>query len=175
MIGNTRAEVRHHFTAVPEKVFAAFAEPHLIIRWMSPSPEITLSVLQFDFRVGGTYRFAYHLPEGKTVIIGGIYRSIEPPSRIVFSWIIEPPDEHAGIDSEVTVTITPDSSGTELLIRHEKLTRADAILRHAEGWRGALMQLAELLDGLTRAFVQTLPRKVPGAKSARIKRKTTKK
>jgi hypothetical protein len=34
---------------------------------------------------------------------------------------------------------------------------------------------AKALLKLTRAFVQTLPRKVPGAKSARIKRKTTKK
>ena len=142
MTGKTRAEVRHRFAAAPEKVFAAFAEPRLIGRWLSPSPEITLTVLQFDFRVGGAYRFAYHLPDGKTVIVGGAYRSIVPPSAIVFSWVIEPPDEHAGIESEVTVTITPDSGGTELLIRHEKLTRADAVLRHAEGWRGAMDQLA---------------------------------
>jgi uncharacterized protein YndB with AHSA1/START domain len=147
MTGKTHAEVRHRFAAAPEKIFAAFAEPRLIIRWLTPSPETTLTVLQFDFRVGGTYRFAYHLPDGKTVIIGGVYRSIEPPSGIVFSWIIEPPDEHAGIDSEVTVTITPDGGSTELLIRHQKLTAVGAAPRHAEGWRGALMQLAELLDG----------------------------
>ena len=60
--------------------------------------------------------------------------------------IIEPPDEHAGIESEVTVTITPADGGTELLIRHEKLTRPGAVLRHAEGWRGAVDQLAALLD-----------------------------
>jgi uncharacterized protein YndB with AHSA1/START domain len=102
--------------------------------------------LQFDFRVGGTYRFAYHLPGGETVIVGGAYRSIEPPSKIIFSWIIEPPDEHAGIESEVTVTITPDGNGTELLIRHEKLMRVDAVARHAEGWRGALDQLAVLVE-----------------------------
>jgi uncharacterized protein YndB with AHSA1/START domain len=146
MTDKTHAEVRHRFAVAPEKVFAAFSEARLIGRWLSPSPEIKLTLLQFDFRAGGTYRFAYHLPDGKTVIVGGVYRSIEPPSAIVFSWIIEPPDEHAGIESEVTVTITPDGGGTELLIRHEKLTRADAVLRHAEGWRGAVDQLAQLLD-----------------------------
>ena len=151
MTGKTRAEVHRHFAAAPEKVFAAFAEARLISRWLSPSPEITLTLLQFDFRVGGTYRFAYHLPGGETVIVGGAYRSIEPPSKIVFSWVIEPPDEHAGIESEVTVTITPDRGGTELLIRHEKFTRTDAVVRHAEGWRGALDQLAGLLE------VQGLP------------------
>jgi uncharacterized protein YndB with AHSA1/START domain len=93
---------------------------------------------------------AYHLPEGGTVIVGGAYRSIEPPSRIVFSWVIEPPDEHAGIDSEVTITITPDPGGSELLIRHEKLTRIGATARHAEGWGGALDQLAMLLETQVR-------------------------
>jgi uncharacterized protein YndB with AHSA1/START domain len=146
MTGKAHAEVRRRFAAAPGKVFAAFSEARLIGQWLSPSPAITLTLLQFDFRVGGAYRFAYHLPDGKTVVVGGVYRSIEPPSTIVFSWIIEPPDEHAGIESEVTVTITPDGGGTELLIRHGKLTRADAALRHAEGWRGAVDQLAELLD-----------------------------
>jgi uncharacterized protein YndB with AHSA1/START domain len=147
MTGKAHAEVRRRFAAAPEKIFAAFAEAHLISRWLSPSPEITLTLLQFDFRVGGTYRFAYHLPGGETVIVGGAYRSIEPPSKIVFSWIIEPPDEHAGIESEVTVTITPDDGGTELVICHEKLMRVDATDRHAEGWRGALDRLAVLLEG----------------------------
>ena len=70
---------------------------------------------------------------------------IKPPSRLVFSWIIEPPDEHAGIQSEVTVAIMPDGIGCELVIRHERLGRTDAIERHAAGWRGVVDQLTELL------------------------------
>jgi uncharacterized protein YndB with AHSA1/START domain len=53
---------------------------------------------------------------GETVIVGGVYRVIVPPAKIVFSWVVEPPDEQAGIESEVTVT--PDGTGAELLIRH---------------------------------------------------------
>jgi len=140
------AEVRRRFAAAPERVFSAFAEANLVGRWLSPSPEITLTLLQLDFRVGGGYRFAYRMPAGDTVIVGGAYRSIEPPSKIVFSWIIEPPDEHAGIESEVTITITPYGGGAELLIRHEKFAGADAVLRHVEGWRGALDQLSALLE-----------------------------
>src|SRR5262245_64856312 len=98
-------ELRRRLAATPQKVFAAFAEARLVSRWLTPSPEISLTVLQFDFREGGAYRFAYGLPDGRTVTIGGRYRAIEPPSTIVFSWIIEPPDEHPGIDSLVTVSI----------------------------------------------------------------------
>ena len=140
-----RVEVRRRFAAGPERVFAAFAEARLVGRWLSPSPEITLTLLQFDFREGGGYRFAYDFPGGRTVVAGR-YRSIEPPSKIVFSWTIEPPDEHAGIESEVTVTIRRDGAETELVIHHEKLTRAGAAARHDQGWRGALEQLAEMLE-----------------------------
>jgi uncharacterized protein YndB with AHSA1/START domain len=138
--------VRRHFAATADQVFAAFATKELVAQWLSPSPDIAVTVLGFDFREGGAYRLAYQVPGGTTVIVGGSYRSIRPPSTIVFSWIIEPPDEHAGIQSEVRVTITPQGAGTELVIRHEKLARSDAVTRHAEGWRGALDRLSTILD-----------------------------
>jgi uncharacterized protein YndB with AHSA1/START domain len=138
-------ELRRYLAAAPQKVFAAFAEAGLVARWLTPAPDITLTLLEFDFREGGTYRFAYTLPHGGTVIVGGTYRLIEPPKRIVFTWIIEPPDEHAGIESEVTISITPESGGTELVIQHKRLSRADARARHAEGWRGAMDRLTKIL------------------------------
>ena len=145
IVDETPVMVRRHLLATPQNVFAAFSEPRLVSRWLTPSPDITLTLLQFDFRQGGAYRFAYGLPDRHTVIVGGSYRVIDPPLRIVFSWIIEPPDEHAGIESLVTVTITPEGTGSKLVILHEKLTRPDAVARHALGWRGALDRLPALL------------------------------
>ena len=144
---NRGVEVRRFLRAAPERVFAAFADARTVARWLTPSPEISLTVLAFDFRVGGSYRFAYHVPGVLTpMVVGGAYSAIERPSRIVFSWLIEPPDEHAGIVSQVTVTITPETNGSRLVIQHERWTRPDAETRHAAGWEGALDRLVTLLS-----------------------------
>lgn len=139
------AEVRRRLSAPPDKVFAAFSDPALVTRWLSPSPDVRLTVLRFEFRVGGAYRYAYEVPGVGTMRVNGIYRVIDPPLKIVFTWNIEPPDVHAGTASEVTVSLTPDGAGTVLLIQHVRLTMPGAADRHADGWRGALDHLAALL------------------------------
>jgi uncharacterized protein YndB with AHSA1/START domain len=142
------AEVRRHLAAAPSRVFAAFADASLVNRWLTPSPDVALRVLEFDFRVGGSYRFAYEVPGRPTMVVNGQYRRIEPPETIVFTWNIEPPDEHAGVRSEVTVTLTARGAGTDLRIRHARLTLPGACERHEAGWRGAFDHLVALLPEL---------------------------
>jgi uncharacterized protein YndB with AHSA1/START domain len=143
-----RAEVRRRLSASAERVFAAFADAELVARWLTPSPDVKLTVLGFDFRVGGAYRFAYDTPDGQRMLVGGTFRSIERPVRLVFSWLIDPPDVHAGIASEVTVNITPLGAETDLVIQHDRLERDDAVIRHAEGWAGALARLDRLVTSV---------------------------
>ena len=142
---DTTAEVRRLLSAAPARVFAAFADAALLCQWLTPSPEVALRVLELDFRVGGAYRFAYDVPDRGTMHVNGLYRAIERPSLIVFTWNIEPPDEHAGVRSEVTVTLTAKGSGTDLRIRHAQLTLPGACERHTAGWTGALEHLSVML------------------------------
>jgi uncharacterized protein YndB with AHSA1/START domain len=142
---NERAEVRRHLAAAPARVFAAFANAEVVAQWLTPAPDVKLTVLELDFREGGRYRFAYDTPEGQRMLVGGVYREVQAPTRLTFSWLIEPPDIHAGIESQVTVSLMPSAGGTDLRILHERFGRADANARHAEGWTGAIEQLQRLL------------------------------
>jgi uncharacterized protein YndB with AHSA1/START domain len=139
-------QVEHVLAAPPARVFGAFADARLLPRWLTPAPEIAMRVDALDFREGGAYRFVYSLPDRTEVAIGGVYRTIQAPERLVFSWIIEPPDEHAGIESEVSVTLAPVGSGTRLTIRHLGWPIESAARRHQGGWLAALEKLVSLLE-----------------------------
>ena len=143
---NERAEVSRQLAATPERVFAAFASAEFVAQWLTPGPDVKLTVLEFDFREGGRYRFAYDARDGERMLVGGVYSNIQAPTRVVFSWLIEPPDIHAGIESQVTVSITATAGGSDLLVLHERFERTDANERHAQGWSGALDQLQRLFE-----------------------------
>jgi len=146
MPSEARAEVSRRLRVPPERVFAAFSSATMVARWLSPSPDITLEVLAYDFRVRGAYRFAYRIPGGAVMHVHGDFRKIEPPRQIIFSWVIEPPDEHAGVDSEVRISLASVAEGCALSIVHERLDRPGAVERHRSGWMGALDRLEFLLE-----------------------------
>jgi uncharacterized protein YndB with AHSA1/START domain len=77
--------------------------------------------------------------------VHGSFLEIVPPRVLVFSWIIEPPDEHAGIESEVRVSIAGVFGGSVLTIVHGRLDQPGAAERHTAGWLGALDRLESAL------------------------------
>jgi uncharacterized protein YndB with AHSA1/START domain len=58
-------------------------------------------------------------PDGTDMRVGGVYRAIERPSRLVYTWRWE---ESPMNDSLVTVEFFDRGKATEVLLRHEGLT-----------------------------------------------------
>lgn len=126
------------------RVFAAFTDPQLVARWWSPASEIRNEVLELDARVGGRYRFAYHLADGTVSVVTGEYREVVAPQRLVFTWTWEPPDRHAGTETLVTVDFVADGPGTLVRVLHERFPDEPTRLRHDAGWAATLHGLATL-------------------------------
>ena len=71
------------FNAPRKLVFDAWTEPELVKRWLLGPPGWTMPVCEIDLRVGGAYRFEWLGQDGTVMGMGGIYRDIVIPERIV--------------------------------------------------------------------------------------------
>jgi uncharacterized protein YndB with AHSA1/START domain len=77
--------IKRHFTAPPERVFAAFTEKSLIQAWYGPE-NVTVPHCEVDARIGGKYRVEMHAPSGSVHIVTGEFKEIRPPDRLVYTW-----------------------------------------------------------------------------------------
>jgi uncharacterized protein YndB with AHSA1/START domain len=71
------------FNAPRKLVFDAWTKPELVKRWLLGPPGWTMPVCEIDLRVGGAYRFEWLGQDGTVMGMGGIYREIVIPERIV--------------------------------------------------------------------------------------------
>jgi uncharacterized protein YndB with AHSA1/START domain len=119
-----------------EDVYAAWTEPQAMARWLAPSG--CHAEVEADVRVGGRLSVVM-IGDDMRIEHDGEYVTLEPPRRLSFTW--RSPYTGGG-SSLVTVTLTPDGDGTDLLLIHERLP-ADTAESHRGGWGAMLRRLVE--------------------------------
>ena len=133
--------VRRLIKAERSRVFAAFSSADTLSQWFSPSADITVELLTFEFVPHSKFRLLYTMPDGSKPVVGGVYEIIKPPSQIVFTWMWAPPDPHADIPTRVCVQFHEKGRYTEVVLTHDKLLTKEACDRHAAGWEGTFDRL----------------------------------
>ena len=78
-----------------------------------------------------------HLPNGKTMTVAGVFKSISPNKNFSFTWGEENKDQ----STLVTVSLRDVDGKTELTLRHDGLPNAESREGHAAGWNSALNKL----------------------------------
>ena len=129
--------------APPEQVFALWTEPAQIIKWWS-ADRYEIPASDFDVRQGGRWYATFQPPGGARRTVSGIYRVIEPPRRLVFSWAWLEDDGTRGHETEVTVTLEPISGGTRLVLRHQHFDSVESRERHDQGWSASFDCLVKM-------------------------------
>ena len=72
------------FNAPRQLVWDAMTKPELVNRWLLGPPGWSMPVCEIDLRVGGAYRYVWRRDsDGSEMGMGGVYRQIVPPERIV--------------------------------------------------------------------------------------------
>ena len=138
-----RCRVRRAIPASPEAVFRAWTEPDLIRQWSCP-PGGTIRESRVDLVPGGPYRLLIETEEGTLHAAFGVYREVDAPNRLVYTWDWEEPESAVG-ETLVTVEFLADGASTEVVVAHEGFPAAEAAEGHRLGWTWSLERLEDLL------------------------------
>jgi uncharacterized protein YndB with AHSA1/START domain len=134
--------VRRRINATREKLFAAWTQPALLVRWWGPQG-VACPAAEIDLRVGGAYRIANQFPDGKVVWITGTFETIEPPRQLSYTWKLEAQN---GPAERVTVCFEAHGAATEVIVTHEGIVDEAARTSHERGWTGCLDGLVRFAD-----------------------------
>src|SRR5882762_5877516 len=136
------------FDAPRTLVFDAHTKPELVRRWLLGPPGWSMRVCEIDLRVGGKYRYVWqHDREGTKMGMGGAYREIQAPERIVTTEKFDEawyPGEALG-----TLVLVEQRGKTTLTytMRYESRAARDAVIKSdmESGVAASHDRLAELL------------------------------
>jgi uncharacterized protein YndB with AHSA1/START domain len=120
-----------------EQVFRAWTEPEQIRSWWGPG-DFTCPEAEVDLRPGGSYRLAMQPAAGDPFIVVGIYREIQSPARLTYTWRWETGPAADGSESLVTVEFREHGDGTEVVLTHTEFPAAHGPAPYRMGWEGGL-------------------------------------
>ena len=146
---NLTLKVTRFIKAPRERVFEAWTNPDQLMHWMGPGVSYLTSAKN-DLRVGGRYELKMNTTgcygEEGIVGVGGVYKEIKKPSRIVFTWAWTDNPRDGGDETTVTVDLVEVQGGTQLTLTHEGFTTVESRDGHNDGWTRTIDKLERLAD-----------------------------
>ena len=139
----TTLRLERTFAATPQEAYDAWTSPEVLTRWWAARPDWNSPGCDVDLRVGGRYALRMRDDTGQLHVVGGEYRVVDPPTRLVFTWCWEGEGgPHPGHVSLVTVEFIADGDRTRIVLEHSGLPSEESRVRHSLGWNGTLDNLA---------------------------------
>ena len=125
-------------------VYRALTDPSELAKWWGPRG-FTAPSVEFDPRVGESYRIAMQPLEGELFYLTGEFREVDPPARLVytFRWEDPTPDDR---ETMVTLSLREHGDGTELALTQRAFATGERHALHQGGWSDSLDKLEELVS-----------------------------
>ena len=145
-IGDATLRLERLIPSPPEALFALWVEPAQLLKWWAPDGyEPAVDIL--DTRPGGRWRMILRRPDGGAMATSGVYRIVEPPRRLVFTWAWEDQGGARGHETEVAVDFEPAPGGTRLVLVQQRFESKPARDNHTRGWSASIERMEKILAG----------------------------
>jgi uncharacterized protein YndB with AHSA1/START domain len=117
------------FNAPREMVFEAWTTPDLLRKWLLGPPGWEMTVCDIDLRVGGRYRYVWRKEDGAEMGMGGTFREIDRPARMVTTELFD--EDWTGGETLVTQTFDEKDGKTTAttLVRYASKEARDGALK----------------------------------------------
>jgi len=139
------------FDAPRHLVWKAMVTPELLKRWLGVHNNWTLDACQIDLRVGGAYRYVWKGPGREAMGMGGVYREVTPPSRLVATEKFDDAWYQGSAESTMELVEQGGKTTLTLTVRYDSKEARDGVLASPmkEGVEAGYDTLAALLKTLS--------------------------
>jgi uncharacterized protein YndB with AHSA1/START domain len=124
-------------------VFGFFTDPAKLARWWGPQGFVVPD-LQFEPRVGSSYRIEMQPPEGEAFFLVGEFRAVEPPARLAFTFRWEDPDPD-DVETVADLSFSERGDATEVVLTQGPFRTEARLELHRGGWTDSFEKLEALL------------------------------
>ena len=118
------------FHAPRRLIFEAFTQPDMLKRWLLGPPGWSMVVCDIDLRVGGAYRWVWrHDADGHEMGMGGVYREIVAPERLVSTEKFDQPWYPGEAVGSIVLTEQGGQTTLTQTIRYQSREVRDGVLK----------------------------------------------
>lgn len=142
--GELTLEMKRVLPAAPSVVFGAFSDSSELAKWWGPKGFTTPS-LEFQPRVGGSYRIEMQPPEGDRFYLTGEFREVDAPARLAFTFAWEDPDPD-DVETLVTLSFRDLGESTEVAFTQGPFKTEARRELHRDGWTDSFDKLERLIS-----------------------------
>jgi len=142
-MSNDTVNLEVMFSAPLEKVWEAWTDAALVLKWVGSDPNGRGKSAALDVRPGGEYKISFENADGAGHTFSGVYKEVDPCRELAFTWEWE---NEPGVESFVTVLLTPEGDRTRMYFEHARVGFGSAH-NYAEGWTSTFGKLERMLRG----------------------------
>jgi uncharacterized protein YndB with AHSA1/START domain len=141
-------EMKRVLPRPPSLVFEFLTDPSRLARWWGPTG-FSIPSLDFDPRVGATYRIEMQPPEGDAFYLIGEFRDVDPPTRLAYTFRWEDPDPD-DVENVADLSLRDLGESTEVEFSQGPFKTEARRELHRGGWTDSFDKLERLLSAQPR-------------------------